>query len=135
MKRSQFTDEQIVAIVEEDEAGRKVADVCRANRITEQTTTGAALLLLLRPSAARSLASSSSSASVTRSPALSARPSGMLRSVRSLRLAAASRIAESAQNHDPSRLAGHSGDLIPCQRAAPTLSKATTCRFCSGPLP
>ena len=30
MKRSKFTDEQIVAIVKEGEAGRKVADVCRA---------------------------------------------------------------------------------------------------------
>ena len=39
MKRSKFTDEQIVAIVKEGEAGRKVADVCRANGITEQTTT------------------------------------------------------------------------------------------------
>jgi putative transposase len=37
VKRSQFTDEQIVAIVKEGEAGRKVADVCRANGITEQT--------------------------------------------------------------------------------------------------
>ena len=30
MKRSKFTDEQILAIVEEGEAGRKVADLCRA---------------------------------------------------------------------------------------------------------
>jgi putative transposase len=37
MKRSKFTDEQIVAIVKEGEAGRKVADVCRANGITSQT--------------------------------------------------------------------------------------------------
>jgi putative transposase len=37
MKRSQFTDEQILAIVKEGEAGRKVADVCRAHGITEQT--------------------------------------------------------------------------------------------------
>jgi len=37
MKRSTFTDEQIVAIVKEGEAGRKVADVCRANGITSQT--------------------------------------------------------------------------------------------------
>jgi putative transposase len=37
MKRSKFTDEQIVAIVKEGEAGRKVADVCRANGITERT--------------------------------------------------------------------------------------------------
>jgi putative transposase len=37
MKRSKFTEEQIVAIVKEGEAGRKVADVCRANGITAQT--------------------------------------------------------------------------------------------------
>jgi putative transposase len=37
MKRSKFIDEQIVAIVKEGEAGRKVADLCRANGITEQT--------------------------------------------------------------------------------------------------
>ena len=37
MKRSKFTDEQIVAIVKEGEAGRKVADACRANSITAQT--------------------------------------------------------------------------------------------------
>ena len=37
MKRSKFTDEQILAIVKEGEAGRKVADVCRAHGLTEQT--------------------------------------------------------------------------------------------------
>jgi putative transposase len=37
MKRSKFTDEQILSIVKEGEAGRKVADVCRAHGITEQT--------------------------------------------------------------------------------------------------
>ena len=37
MKRSKFTDEQILAIVKEGEAGRKVADLCRANGITKQT--------------------------------------------------------------------------------------------------
>jgi putative transposase len=37
MKRSKFTDEQILAIVKEGEAGRKVADLCRTHRITEQT--------------------------------------------------------------------------------------------------
>jgi putative transposase len=37
MKRSKFTDEQILAIVKAGEAGRKVADVCRAHGITEQT--------------------------------------------------------------------------------------------------
>ena len=31
MKRSKFTDEQILAIVKEGEAGRKVADVCRTH--------------------------------------------------------------------------------------------------------
>ncbi len=29
MKRSRFSDEQILAIVKEGEAGRKVADICR----------------------------------------------------------------------------------------------------------
>ena len=47
MKRSTFRAEEVVAIVKSGEAARKVADVCRGNRITEQTTTGAALLLLL----------------------------------------------------------------------------------------
>ena len=37
MKRSKFTDEQILAIVKEGEAGRKVADLCRIHCITEQT--------------------------------------------------------------------------------------------------
>ena len=37
MKRSRFSDEQILAIVKEGEAGRKVADLCRAHGITEQT--------------------------------------------------------------------------------------------------
>ena len=37
MKRSKFSDEQILAIVKEGEAGRKVADLCRAHGITEQT--------------------------------------------------------------------------------------------------
>jgi putative transposase len=37
MKRSKFSDEQILAIVREGEAGRKVAALCRTNGITEQT--------------------------------------------------------------------------------------------------
>ena len=37
MKRSKYTDEQILAIVKEGEAGRKVADLSRAYGITEQT--------------------------------------------------------------------------------------------------
>ncbi len=37
MKRSKFTDEQILAIVKEGEAGRKVAHLSRAYGITEQT--------------------------------------------------------------------------------------------------
>ena len=37
MKRSKFTDEQILSIVREGEAGRKVADLCRTHGITEQT--------------------------------------------------------------------------------------------------
>ena len=37
MKRSKFSDEQILAIVKEGEAGRKVADLCRTHGITDQT--------------------------------------------------------------------------------------------------
>lgn len=37
MKRSKFTDEQILAIVKEGEAGRKVADLSRTHGITEQS--------------------------------------------------------------------------------------------------
>ena len=37
MKRSKFTDEQILAIVKEGGAGRKVADLSRLHGITEQT--------------------------------------------------------------------------------------------------
>jgi putative transposase len=37
MKRSKFTDEQILKIVREGEAGRKGADLCRTHGITEQT--------------------------------------------------------------------------------------------------
>ena len=37
MKRSTYTDEQILAIVKEGEAGRKVADLCRTHGISEQT--------------------------------------------------------------------------------------------------
>jgi putative transposase len=37
MKRSKFSDEQILAIVKEGEAGRKLTDLCRTYGITEQT--------------------------------------------------------------------------------------------------
>jgi len=37
MRRSKFSEEQILAIVKEGEAGRKVADLSRAHGITEQT--------------------------------------------------------------------------------------------------
>ena len=37
MKRSKFTDEQILAIVKEGEAGRKITDLSRTYGITEQT--------------------------------------------------------------------------------------------------
>jgi putative transposase len=37
VRRSKFADEQILAIVKEGEAGRKVADLCRARGITEQS--------------------------------------------------------------------------------------------------
>ena len=39
MKRSTFTDEQILAIVKDGEAGRKVVDLSRTYGITEQSTT------------------------------------------------------------------------------------------------
>lgn len=37
MKRSQFTEEQIIAILKEQEAGAKTADVCRKHGISEAT--------------------------------------------------------------------------------------------------
>jgi len=37
MKRSTYTDEQILAILKEGEAGRKVADLCLSHGISEQT--------------------------------------------------------------------------------------------------
>jgi len=37
MKRSTYAEEQILAIVKEGEAGRKVADLCRTHGISEQT--------------------------------------------------------------------------------------------------
>lgn len=37
MKRSRFSDEQIIAIVKEQEAGSKTADVCRKHGISDAT--------------------------------------------------------------------------------------------------
>lgn len=37
MKRSRFTDEQIIGILKEQEAGQRTADVCRRHGISEAT--------------------------------------------------------------------------------------------------
>ena len=37
MKRSRFSDEQIIAIVKEQEAGAKTADLCRKHGISDAT--------------------------------------------------------------------------------------------------
>ncbi len=37
MKRSRFTDEQIIAIVKEQEAGTKTVDLCRKHGISDAT--------------------------------------------------------------------------------------------------
>ena len=37
MKRSRFTEEQIIAILREEESGMKTADVCRKHGISEAT--------------------------------------------------------------------------------------------------
>ena len=43
MKRSKYTDEQILAIVKEGEAGRKVTDLCRTHGTVVGTVVGVAI--------------------------------------------------------------------------------------------
>lgn len=37
MKKSRFTEEQIIAVLKDQEQGSKVADICRKHGISEQT--------------------------------------------------------------------------------------------------
>lgn len=37
MRRTRFTEEQIIGVLKEAEAGRKVAELCRTHGISEQT--------------------------------------------------------------------------------------------------
>ncbi|GAB1535252.1 hypothetical protein ADMFC3_08830 [Geovibrio sp. ADMFC3] len=53
MKRSRFSETQIVKILKEAESGRQVKDICREYGVTPQTTTGSPNMEAWKPQTSR----------------------------------------------------------------------------------